>query len=153
MSCISPTLCLLLQNKQIKWERKLEWATEKLGKLGKYREKLGKLGKYRNKLGFDVLYLTPHVLVPLGQLLLPLLLKLLAVHYLPTLQSSVRNLSCSETFQIRSAREAHACSARRGLAVKQIQSWSFNAVLFISHQSSCCILYKENLPYHAKVKS
>ena len=107
--------------------------------------------------GFDVLYLTPHVLVPLRQLLLPLLLKLLAVHYLPTLQSSVRNLSCSETFQIRSAREAHACSARRGLAVEQIQSWSFNAVLFISDQSSWMqqlfVYYKENLPYCAKVKS
>ena len=36
--------------------------------------------------------LTPHVFVPLGQLLLPLLLKLLAVHYLPTLRSKMRNL-------------------------------------------------------------
>ena len=36
--------------------------------------------------------LTPHVFVPLGQLLLPLLLELLAVHYLPTLRSKVKNL-------------------------------------------------------------
>ena len=36
--------------------------------------------------------LTPHVFVPLGQLLLPLLLELLAVHYLPTLRSKVRKL-------------------------------------------------------------
>ena len=49
------------------------------------------MGKTQIK-GFDVLYLTPHVLVPLGQLLLPLLLKLLAVHYLPTLQSRVREI-------------------------------------------------------------
>ena len=49
------------------------------------------MGKTHIK-GFDVLYLTPHVLVPLSQFLLPLFLKLLAVHYLPTLQSRVREI-------------------------------------------------------------